>query len=139
MREGVNVSGKDKREAEWDYASILLVILGVGIALFAVGSYFAASQYIHTLTFMRMYPLHLHRFHPIQPLTNSTMTYSTLTNSTTTMRWSSFAMQHHHYFAIRRFRARTPFLFTIYQTLIAIAGLAVAAIGLITLRKAEKR
>ncbi|MGA8903745.1 MAG: hypothetical protein WB661_01910 [Candidatus Bathyarchaeia archaeon] len=133
------MSGKDKREVEWNYASILLVILGVGIALLAIGSYFVASHYIRTLAFMRMFPLHMHRFHPAQPLTNSTMTNSTLTNSTATMHWRNFAMQHHHYFAVRRFGARIPFLFTIYQTLIAIAGLAVAAIGLSSLRKAEKR
>jgi hypothetical protein len=55
-----------------------------------------------------------------------------------TVNWYSFTVQHQHgNFALRTFRTGIPSTFAIYQTLIAIAGLAIVAIGLVTLRKTK--
>jgi hypothetical protein len=120
------MSAKDEPKREWSRLSILLVLLGVGITLLAIGSYFQFFHYIRALAFMRMFPFNMHRLYPSQPMTNATIT----------VHWHNFAMQHQHgNFGLHRFGTRIPLTFTIYQTLIAIAGLAVAAIGLGTLRK----
>jgi hypothetical protein len=46
-------------------------------------------------------------------------------------------MQRRGSLALRRFGTGVPLTFTIYHTLIAIAGVAVTAIGLVTLKKSE--
>jgi hypothetical protein len=122
------VTAKDAPKRRWSRRGILLVVLGVGIILLAIGSYFQFSHYIRESAFMRMLPFNMHRFNPPQPISNST----------TTAPWHNFAMQHQRgNIPLRGFGTRVPLMFTIYQTLIAIAGLAVAAIGLVTLRKSE--